>query len=137
MSASIRRVEYFTTTVHGAPEEAYALLGRLAAAGVNLLAFNAIPVGLKATQLVLFPEDSHMLAHLAGEKRLDLAGPDHALLISGDDELGLLARLHEQLAHAGVLPYASSGVTDGRGGFGYIIYIREDQIATAARALGL
>jgi hypothetical protein len=137
MSASIRRVEYFTTTVHGAPEEAYSLLGRLAAAGVNLLAFNAIPVGLKATQLVLFPEDSDMLGHLAREKQLDMAGPDHALLITGDDELGLLARLHEQLSQAGVLPYASSGVTDGRGGFGYIIYIREDQIATATRALGL
>jgi len=64
MSASIHRVEYFTTTVHGAPDAAYALLGRLAAAGVDLLAFNAIPVGLQATQLVLFPRRGELLTHL-------------------------------------------------------------------------
>ena len=137
MSASIHRVEYFTTTVHGAPDAAYALLGRLAAAGVDLLAFNAIPVGLQATQLVLFPRRGELLTHLAQELKLDLAGPDRALLIQGDDELGLLARLHEQLAKADVQPYASTGVTDGRGGFGYIVYIRKDQFDAAARALRL
>jgi hypothetical protein len=135
MSASIRPIEYFTATVHGAPERAYALLGHLAGAGVNLLAFNAIPVGLQATQLVLFPEEPGPLTHLAHEQRLDLAGPDRAFLISGDDELGLLARVHEKLAAAGVHPYASTGVTDGRGGFGYIVYVRKEQFEAAARAL--
>jgi hypothetical protein len=137
MSASIRPIEYFTMTFHGAPERAYALLGRLAGAGVNLLAFNAIPVGLQATQLVLFPEEADRLTHLASEQRLDLAGPDRAFLISGDDELGLLARMHEKLAAAGVHPYASTGVTDGRGGFGYVVYVRREQFEAAAKALGL
>ena len=30
--------------------------------------------------------------------------------------------------------YASSGVTDGQGSFGYVIYVREDQFDEAARA---
>jgi hypothetical protein len=137
MSASIRPVEYFTTTIHDTPELAYGLLSRIAGAGINLLAFNAIPVGLAATQLVLFPDDSGMLVVVAREQRLDLGGPDRAFLIQGDDELGLLAKLHGQLVAAGVTPYAASGVTDGRGGFGYIVYVRREQYDQAARALGV
>lgn len=137
MSASVRSVEYFTTTVHDAPDAAYRLLSALATSGINLLAFNAIPVGLQATQLVLFPENSDLLAEIARERRLDLVGPARALLISGDDELGTLARLHEKLVAAGAHPYASSGVTDGRGGFGYVVYLRKEEYDQAARALGL
>lgn len=137
MSASVRSIDYFTTTVHDAPEAAYALLGALAGSGINLLAFNAIPVGLQATQLVLFPENAELLAEIARERRLDLAGPERALLIQGDDELGTLSRLHEKLAASGTHPYASSGVTDGRGGFGYVVYLRREEYQKAAAALGL
>jgi hypothetical protein len=33
--------------------------------------------------------------------------------------------------------YASGGVTDGRGTFGYVVYVREDQFEQAAGALGV
>jgi hypothetical protein len=33
--------------------------------------------------------------------------------------------------------FASSGVTDGRGAFGYILYLRPGDIAKAESALGL
>ena len=33
--------------------------------------------------------------------------------------------------------YASSGVTDGRGSFGYLVYVREEQFEKAASALGV
>jgi len=137
MSAKVRAIEYFTATAQGTPEGAYELLGLLATSGVNLLGFNAIPVGLHATQLVLFPEDGARLAQVAREQQLSLAGPDRALLIQGDDELGALAQIHRRLASAGVTPYASSGLADGRGGFGYVVYVRPDEFADAARALGL
>jgi len=137
MGVQVRAVEYFTTTLHGPPESSYRLLSRLAGGGVSLMAFNAIPVGIESMQLVLFPEDSAVLEAMAHEQRLDLAGPDRAFLIQGDDELGALARLHEQLASAGVQPYASAGLTDRAGGFGYVVYVRGDQFAAAARALGL
>jgi hypothetical protein len=137
MSASVRSVEYFTTTVHDSPDAAYRLLAQLAGSGINLLAFNAIPVGLQATQLVLFPDNSELLAAIAAERRLDLEGPSRALLIQGDDELGTLARLHEKLVAAGAHPFASAGVTDGRGGFGYVVYLRKEEYERAASALGL
>jgi len=137
MSVQVRAVEYFTTTLHGPPDSAYQLLSRLAGGGVSLMAFNAIPAGIQSMQLVLFPEDSAVLEAVAREQRLDLSGPDRAILIQGDDELGALARLHEQLAQAGVQPYASAGLTDRTGGYGYIVYVRGDQFAAAAAALGL
>jgi hypothetical protein len=33
--------------------------------------------------------------------------------------------------------HASAGVTDARGAFGYVVYVREDQFPKAARALEL
>lgn len=137
MSVQVRAVDYFTTTLHGPPESAYHLLSRLAGGGVSLMAFNAIPAGLESMQLVIFPEDSAVLEAVAREQRMALSGPDRAILIQGDDELGALARLHEQLARAGVQPYASAGLTDRAGGFGYIVYVRKDQFAAAASALEL
>jgi len=43
--------------------------------------------------------------------------------------------VHEQLVKAGVDIFASSGVSDGRGAFGYLVYVREDQFETATAAL--
>lgn len=137
MSATIRPVEYFTTTLHDTPEAASQLLSTLASSGIDLLAFNAIPVGLMATQLVLFPQDSERFAVFAKRPGMTVAGPQRAFLIQGDDELGALARLHARLADASVHPFASTGVTDGRGGFGYIVYVREDEYDVAAEALGV
>lgn len=137
MSATIRPVEYFTITVHDPQEAASELLSTLAANGIDLLAFSAIPVGLQATQLVVFPEDTARFELFARHPGFVLSGPERAFLIQGDDELGALARFHRQLADAGVHPFASTGVTDGKGGFGYILYIRESEFATAADALGV
>ena len=137
MSLSIRRVEYFYTTVKDQPGEAYNLLSWLAELGVNLLAFTAVPVGPEHTQLALFPEDAPRLAHAAVGAGMDLVGPHPAFLVSGDDELGALAGIHSKLYDANVNVYASSGVTDGQGSFGYLLYLRGDDVETAAAALGV
>lgn len=137
MAAKIRKVDYYYVSLRAEPSEAYGLLTRLAKARVNLLAFSAIPMGPEFTQLVLFPEDVHLLQTVAREIGVQLTGPDHALLIQGDDELGALARIHRQLAEAGVSAYASSGVSDGAGGFGYVLYVRSEDIAHAVAALDL
>ena len=137
MATRISRVEYFHCTVRDRPGEAYALLSRLAASGVNLLAFNAVPMGLEQVQLMLFPEDSNPLARVAETEGLSLDGPQHALLIRGDDELGALAEIHHELANAEVNVSASIGITDGKGGFGYVVYVASDDFSAATAALGV
>lgn len=137
MACRIQRVDYFYVTVKNEPGAAHQILSQLAGLGVNLLAFTAVPVGPSRAQLALFPEEPRKLSRAATQAGLVLDGPHPALLVQGDDELGALAGVHQRLFEAGVDVYASSGVTDGRGAYGYLIYVREDQIADATRALDL
>lgn len=137
MASQIRRVAYFYTTVPDRPGEAYRLLADLEALQVDLVAFTAVPVGPFRTQLALFPADEAILRHATEKSGLELDGPHWALLVQGDDEIGALARIHERIYQAKVNVYAASAVTDGRGGFGYVIYVRPEQFEHAAEALGV
>ena len=93
-------------------------------------------MGLEHTQLVLFPDSSDLLSKAAAGSGLTLTGPQHALLVQDDDRLGALADIHLTLLEANINVYASSGVTDGRGGYGYILYLRPEDFRKAAHVLG-
>ncbi len=112
----IRSTHYFNVTVKDQPGETYRLLSHLAAEGVNLLAFNAIPLGPAQTQFILFPEFVEQFEKAAAMIGLHLTEPQHALLVQGDDHLGALAEIHERLYQAGVDEYGSHGVTRGEKG---------------------
>jgi hypothetical protein len=137
MSHTVRPVDYFHATVYDRAGEAYKVLTSLAAAGVNLLAFSASPVGATASHMVLFPEDTSALVAYAGRSGMVLSGPERALMVQGDDELGALAQVHRSLADARVNVFASNAVTGGEGRFGYVIHVRAEDFDAAARALGL
>jgi hypothetical protein len=137
MPATIRGVDYFYATVKDRPGEAYRFLSQLSSENVNLLVFNAVPLGPEHTQLVLVPESIEQLARAAEKTGLVLTGPQRALLIQGDDHLGALAQIHQKLCDAKINVYASSGVTDGRGGYGYVLYVRPEDFDNAARLLGI
>ena len=135
MPFTIRRVEYYYANVRDELGAAYRLLSQLAELGVDLLAFTAVPSGPALAQFTLVPTDTGKLLAQASVAGLPLDGPYHAFLVQGDDELGALANVHEQLVKAGVDIFASSGVSDGRGAFGYLVYVREDQFERATAAL--
>jgi hypothetical protein len=135
MAFTIRRVEYYYANVRDELGAAYRLLSQLAELGVDLLAFTAVPSGPALAQFTLVPTDTGKLLAQASMAGLQLDGPYHAFLVQGDDELGALANVHEQLVKAGVDIFASSGVSDGRGAFGYLVYVREDQFDRATAAL--
>ena len=135
MRIGVRAVEYFYTKVENEPRNAYELLERLAAEDINLLAFSAVPFGPDHVELTIFPERSANFQALSARSGWTLTGPQHAILVQGDDQLGALAEIHKRLHDAGVRIYASSGVTDGQGRYGYVIYTREDDHLAAAKAL--
>jgi hypothetical protein len=137
MAFTIRGVEYYYANVRDTLGAAYRVLAQLAELGVNLLAFTAVPSGPDIAQFALFPDDPNKLIAQARAAGLALDGPYHALLVQGDDELGALAHVHERLVSAGLDIFASSGVSDGRGAFGYVVHVREDQFEKAVSALGL
>ena len=137
MAYSIRRVDYFYTTVQDQPGEAYKLLAEMADMGLNMVAFTAVPVGPMHTQLTIFPEDSARMSAAAQRAGMRVDGPHSAFLVQGDDELGALAEIHQELYRADVNVFASTGVTDGRGTFGYLIYVRQGEYDRAAAALSI
>ncbi len=137
MPITVSRSTYYYVTVKDEPGEGHRVLAHLAGLGVNLLAFTAVPAGPTRTQFTLFPEDEAKLAHAAESSGFSLDGPHPALLVRGDDELGALAGIHEKLFEAGVNVYASSGITDGKGSFGYVVYVQPQQYERAAQALGI
>ncbi len=137
MALTIRKAEYFYTTVVDQPGEAYKILTQLEEIGVNLLAFTAIPMGAERTQFTLFPKDENILSEAAREAGFTLDGPHPAIIVQGDDELGALTSLHQKLYQANINVYASNGVTDGKGSFGYVLYIRPEEYERAVAALEL
>lgn len=137
MAFKVRRTSYFYLSIEDRPGEAYRILSQLAKLGVNLQAFTGVPVGPQRTQLTVFPEDEGRFKAATANAGITADGPHPALLVQGDDELGALAGVHERLAEAEVNVYASYGVTDGRGTFGYVLYVRPDRYEEAIKALGV
>ena len=136
MALTVRNAEYFYIRTEDSREKAYEFLAQLASAEVNLLAFSAVPFGPNHVELTIFPDRSDTFIQLAKKLGWVVAGPQHAFLVQDDDHLGALADIQRMLLEADVEIYASSGVTDGSGRFGYVIYFKEADHARAARVLG-
>ena len=135
MAVHIRGTPYYYVMVKDRPGESYRLLSLLAQQGVDLLAFSAVPLGGEVTQLVLFPADESLFLNATTAARLQAEGPHHAFLITGDDKLGACAEIHRKLAEAQINVFSSNGVTDERGGFGYLIHVRPEDYEKAAQVL--
>jgi hypothetical protein len=136
MAHIIRKVEYFNTTVRDQPGASYNLLTQLTELGIDQVAFVAIPTGPVNTQLRIFPDDPQKLLLETKRSGIILDGPHPAILVQGDDKMGALEEIHNKLFLANVNVYASMGVTDGKGDFGYIIYVRLEEFDRAMEVLG-
>ncbi len=135
MAFNVRRINYFYITLTESADVGYEVLSELAGQGVNLVAITAVPFGPERTQLTVFPDDTAKMQRIAQLANIPLDGPHPALIVQGDDEVGALAVIHEKLRDANVHVFASTGVADGRGGYGYLIYVRPDEFERAAQAL--
>lgn len=137
MSATIYSVDYFYTTVEDTPGMGCKFLETLVHDDVNLLAFNAFPVGKSRTQLVIYPLNSTWLGDLARHEGLRLVGPNHAFMVHGDDELGALVNLHKKLSDENINVSSSNGISDGRGGYRYIMHVSPEDHQKAMEVLGV
>ncbi len=136
MAETIRKIEYFYAVVEDKPGEARRLFEFLSAHGVNLLSFTAFPVGEGRAQLDFVPEEAELLRTAVHEAGIRLVGPKNALLIQGDERIGVLTEYHLRLADAGINVIAANGANDGSGRFGYILWVKPEDYEKAALALG-
>ncbi len=136
MSLDIKKVEYYNITVDGHAGEGFKLLSVFAGAGVNLLAFKAVPVESMRTRFSVFPDDSLKMNDGAKKAGLNLEGPYFALIIQGDeDESGACADIHEKLSQAGINFFESSGIANIKGNYGVVIYLKQEDCEKAIAAL--
>ncbi len=135
MPRTIRAVDYYYIKIEDRPGQACRLLKELSGRGVNMLVFHVIPGTSNSTQVAVFPDDPDSFVDAIDGSGLDPNGPYRALLIQGDDELGALVEIHRRLYDAGINIASSSGITDGRNGFGYVVYLRPEDIDRAVSLL--
>jgi hypothetical protein len=133
----IQRGHYFYTIVEDKPGVLYSLLEHFENAGVEFVAFSAFPVGTGRSQLDFFPTNPTSFQAAADETGLEVIGPRHAFLVQGDNASGALVHYHRRLFDGGINIHAASGVTDGNGSFGYVLWVKPEDYETAAKTMGL
>lgn len=136
MALSVRRARYYHTTIDNTPGRGAEILGKLRSSGISLLAFTSFPVDSKQVQLDFFSDHPDKLKDALEEEGLDVTGPRKAFLIQGEDTVGALVEHHVHLAAAGISIHAANGVADGRGHFGYVLWVAPQDFERAAEILG-
>ena len=137
MAFDVKRVEYYNLTVEGHAAEGSKLLSLFAGFGVNLLAFKAVPSERTHTRFTLFPDDGSKMTEGAKKSGLKIDGPYSALLIQGDDESGALADIYNKLFQASIDVHESTGIAGINGGYGVILYLKEEDCEKAMAALDI
>lgn len=135
MKAKLRKVDYFYTMIPNRPGQGAAIMGGLAAKGVDLLAFSCFPSG-KVAQLDLVPADSARLKRAARSLSIKLTAKKTGFLYQGDDKVGAMVRILDALADAKIDVIACDAVTGGKGRFGAIFWVKPQAVAKTAKLLG-
>ena len=137
MADSVRKVDYYYTTVDDKSGVGTQWLEWLQQNNVNLLAFTVFPVGGGKTQFDFVPENAAKLAKTAADAERDLVGPKTAFLLQGKDQVGVLVDAHRKMSAAGLNVHAATAVSDSKGGYGYLFWVKESELEKAANALGV
>ena len=136
MAYVVRRIEYYYTEVPDRPGAGAKLLSSLKAAGVNLLAYTGFPTTAGRAQLDFVPVNKRVFLAAARRAQIKLVGPKSALLIRGDDRVGVVADMLTKLAEARINVTAMDAVAAGRGRYGAILWVKPRNVGRAARILG-
>jgi hypothetical protein len=137
MADRIRRVDYFYVELEDKPGEGARLLNKLADGGVLLLFFVAFPTGGGKSQVTLVPERPDLFLTVAKSAGLSPSVRKECFLVQGDDRLGAARDSFRRLADANINCVASSGVTAPGGTFGLVLFVKQADVAAAAKALGV
>jgi hypothetical protein len=136
MKDQVFRVEYFAITADDRPGAGADLGRRLKDEGVNLLALSAFPVATGRTQVDLVPEHPDQLMKVAKKLSLTLGEPKAAFLIQGTDRPGAMGEVLNRLGAANINVRASLGVSSGGNRYGGILWVNQQDVELASRALG-
>jgi hypothetical protein len=136
MPDKTRRVQYFYFEVPDRPGEGTRLFEKLKEANVNLLSFTAFPIGGGKSQVDVVPADPAAFLEAARRAGLKHSPVKEAFLVQGGDRVGVVADVLKKLSNAKINVTAANACQAQGGGFGMIVWVRPEDLAAAARALG-
>jgi hypothetical protein len=131
----VRKVAYFAMDIPNKPGEGARVLGALADAGVNLLAFSGFPSGRKA-QLDFIPEDVAVFKSAVKTAKIKIRPQKFGFLVQGDDRKGAVADLLKTMAEKKINVTAIDSVSAGAGRYASIFWVGTKDVNKAAKALG-
>jgi len=135
MADTVRKVAYFAMEVPDKPGEAARVLGALAEAGVNLLAFSGFPRSRKS-QLDIIPENVKTFKAAARKAKITTRAQKLGFLIQGDDRTGAVAEVLGKLADKKINVVAVQAVSASNGQYAAILWVKPPDMNKAAKALG-
>jgi hypothetical protein len=135
MADIVRKVAYFAMEVPNKPGEGARVLGALADAGVNLLAFTGFPSGRKA-QLDLIPEDEALFKNAVKAAKIKTRPHKFGFLVQGDDRKGAVGDLLKTMAEKKINVTAVDAVSAGAGRYAAILWVASRDVNKATKALG-
>lgn len=135
MEDIVRKVAYFAMDVPNKPGEGARVLGALADAGVNLLAFSGFPTGRKA-QLDFIPEDVALFKNAVKAAKIKTRPQKFGFLVQGDDRKGAVADLLKTMAEKKINVTAVDAISAGAGRYAAILWVGTKDVNKAAKALG-
>jgi hypothetical protein len=135
MADTVKSVDYYYVTVQDEPGEGTRILSALKDSGVNLVAFLGFPLGDGRSQLDLVPEDSQSLVEAAQRSGITLSDAKRALMIQGNDRVGVVAEITAKLADANINLTAAAATVAGSGRYGMIVWVAPADHERAAQVL--
>jgi hypothetical protein len=136
MAVTTKRVPYAYTRLEDRAGEAARVLGALREGGVNLLAFTGFGAGGGKAKLTVVPASAETLQAAAKKAGIALSPIKECFLVQGDDRPGAAFEVLQKLAQAKVNVTASSAAAEGHGRFGLFLFVKQADVAAAAKALG-
>jgi hypothetical protein len=130
-----RKVRYLVLKVPSRAGQAARMLGALADAGVDLLAFTGFPDRGGRAQVDLVTDDLAGVRRVARREGWRLTAPKRGFLVQGSDRVGAVHADLRRLAEAGINVTAADAVTAGKGRYGMIVWVKPRDYARAAKAL--
>ena len=130
-----RKVTYVDFKVARRAGEGAKILGALADARVNLLAFTGFPEGTGKAQVDLVTDDIGGVRRVARKNGWRLGPNKKAFLIQGSDAVGAAHRDLRKLAGARISVTAADAVAAGKGRYAMILWVKPKDYARAAKAL--
>jgi hypothetical protein len=137
MADKIRRCDYFYFEVQDKPGEGARLLGKLADGGVLLRFIVAFPTSADKAQFTVVPEKPDQLLTAAKNAGLTPSDRKQCFLVQGDDRVGAARDTFKRLADANINCVASSAVSAPGGTYGLVFFVKQADVAAAAKALGV